>query len=123
MTRAGAKSGSGWNGALLPSPRPSPKGRGSKTGPEPRTDEAHHLLPRLHLALRVPRVRAVAAGTAGPELHGGLPADPVRGAAQAPRPARPGRDRRQARVDLPPGAVAGARAWRPDADAGRASLQ
>ena len=50
--------------------------------------EAHHLLPRLHLALRLPGVRAAAGGARGPELQRALPAGAVRRAAQAPRPAR-----------------------------------
>ena len=59
----------------------------------------------------------------GPELQRRLPAGAVRRPAQAPRPARPGRDRAQARLDLPPGAVAGAQPRHSDADAGGASVQ
>jgi hypothetical protein len=59
----------------------------------------------------------------GPELR--VDYRPVLFAAlpQAARPARPGGDRAQARLDLPPGAVAGACARHSHADAGGASLQ
>ena len=44
----------------------------------------HHFLLRLHLAVRVPRLRAAAGGARGPELRGRLPAGAVRRPAQAP---------------------------------------
>ncbi|CAA9442490.1 MAG: 2-hydroxychromene-2-carboxylate isomerase family protein, partial [uncultured Ramlibacter sp.] len=85
--------------------------------------EAHHLLPRLRFALCVPRLRAAAPGAGGTELRGGVPADPVRRAVEAPWPARPGRDPGQARVDVPAGALAGACARHRDADAVGAPVQ
>ena len=76
------------------------------------------------LAVRLPGLRAPAAGARGPELRA-CEYRPVlfAGAAQALGPEGPGRDRAQARLDLSPRALAGARARHRDADAGGASVQ
>src|SRR4051812_17496729 len=67
--------------------------------------EAHHLLHRFHLALRVSRIREVAAGARRPELQRRLQARAVRRVSQDARPARAGGNPRQARLDLSASAV------------------
>src|SRR6187401_843689 len=86
-------------------------------------DEATPVLVRRGLAVRVPGVRAPAAGAARSQRRGGLPAGAVRRLVVAVGAEGPGRDRAEARLDLPAGGVARAPARHPDADAGAAPVQ
>ena len=81
------------------------------------------LLVRPDLALCLPGLRASAAGAGRLLLRGRLPAGALRRPAGPLGPARPGRDRAQARLDLPPGGLARAPAGHPDGHAGAAPLQ
>src|SRR5512143_3057464 len=88
-----------------------------------RRDEAHRLLVRRHLAVRLPRVRAPAAGARGLQLRSAVPPGAVRRAARSLGAEGAGRDRAQARMDVSPHRLAVAHAERPDPDAGDAPFQ
>src|SRR5688500_3877928 len=88
-----------------------------------RIDEAADLPLRRHLPLRLSRVRATAARARGAVVRGRVPAGAVRRHAGALGPEGPGRDRAEARLDLPPRALAGALRRRAAGDAGAASVQ
>ena len=87
------------------------------TRPRRDGDEVAGLLVRSGVAVRVPRVRTPSRSLRACPTRS-LPADPVRGAAQALGPQGPRRDRAQARLDLPPGALAGAPPRHPPRNAG-----
>src|SRR5437763_16872411 len=77
--------------------------------------EARRVPLRRHLAVRVPRVRAVAAGARRHLAQRRLPARALRRPARALGAEGPGRDRAEARMDLPPRVLAGAPAPHRDA--------